>query len=280
MDKRIVTICILAIVLAAGCFTTLFAQTDSSHSIKLVCSIANDVSDFTIDNLGNIYLVKSNNQIKKLNDKGDSIGIYNDIKRYGNISSIDATNPLKLIVFYKDFSTIAILDRFLNYRNRIDLRSQNMPQIKLVTNSYDNNYWLYDELENKIKKIDDNGSVLLESADLRQALETVPSPVAMFDKDGQLYLYDSLVGLLIFDYYGAKKNTLQLLHLQDIQVIDKNTITGRDLNHIILYKPATLQWQSFNIIAHQELYKKILFSGDKVYCLTQTGIVEIYKFVK
>ena len=262
-----------------NCYTA-YAQTDSSHPVSLLKTFKEELRDFTTDNLGNIYLLNANNQIKKVNDHGDSIGIYNDIKRYGNIFSIDATNPLKLIVFYKDFSTIAVLDRLLNNRNYIDLRRQNMPQIKLVTGSYDNNYWIFDELENKIKKIDDNGTVLLESADLRQALETVPSPVAMFDKDGQLYVYDPSMGLLIFDYYGAKKNTLQLLQINDLQVIDKNTITGRDSSNIILYKPATFQLQSYKIFDNQTLYRKINFSGDKVYCLTQEGVLEVYRFTK
>lgn len=280
MGKKLGALLIGSILLIACSYSSLIAQTDSSHHISLLKTIADNLIDFTTDNLGNIYLVNDNNQVKKLNEKGDSLGIYNDIKRYGTISSIDATNPLKLIVFYKDFSTIAVLDRFLNYRNRIDLRSQNMPQIKLVTNSYDNNYWLFDELENKIKKIDDNGTVLLESADLRQALETVPSPIAMFDKDGQLYLYDSSMGLLVFDYYGARKNTLQLLQMQDIQVIDKNTITGRDSSHILLYKPSIFQLQSYSIFPNQDLYKKINFSGDKIYCLTKKGTLEIYQFLK
>lgn len=280
MGKKLGALLIGSILLTACSYSSLIAQTDSSHSITLLKTIADNLIDFTTDNLGNIYLVNDNNQVKKLNEKFDSLGIYNDIKRYGTISSIDASNPLKLIVFYKDFSTIAVLDRFLNYRNRIDLRSQNMPQIKLVTNSYDSNYWLFDELENKIKKIDDNGTVLLESADLRQALETVPLPIAMFDKDGQLYLYDSSMGLLVFDYYGARKNTLQLLQMQDIQVIDKNTITGRDSSHILLYKPSIFQLQSYSIFPNQDLYKKINFSGDKIYCLTKKGTLEIYQFLK
>lgn len=278
MDKRIITL-FAFVAFTVSCYTA-YGQTDSSHTVSLYKTFNEELRDFTTDNLGNIYLVNANNQIKKVNDNGDSIGIYNDIKRYGNIFSIDATNPLKLIVFYKDFSTIAVLDRLLNNRNYIDLRKHNMPQIKLVTGSYDNNYWIFDELENKIKKIDDNGTILLESADLRQALETVPSPVAMFDKDGQLYVYDPSMGLLIFDYYGAKKKTLQLLQINDLQVIDKNSITGRDSSNIIQYNPSTFQLQSYKIFDNQALYTKINFSGDKIYCLNKEGTLEIYHFMK
>ena len=76
---------------------------------------------------------------------------------------------------------------------------------------------------------------LLKSTDFRQVFSPVPSPTAMYDRDGQLYLYDFKQGLFVFDYYGGKKNTLQMLQLSDLQVIDKNTITARDSTHIICY---------------------------------------------
>jgi hypothetical protein len=72
---------------------------------------------------------------------------------------------------------------------------------------------VYDHLENKIKKIDDNGRLVMESSDFRQALKTVPSPAAIYDIDGQLYLYDPKKGLLVFDYYGAYKSIYPLYQI-------------------------------------------------------------------
>ena len=270
----------LATILFIFSFTSTWSQSDTTLKVSVPTRVAGPVKDFTTDNLGNIYILTAGNQIKKLNDKGDSIAVYNDVRRYGSIYSIDATNPLKLLVYYKDFSTIIVLDRLLNTRNTLDLRSLNMLQVRAVTSSYDNNYWVYDELENKIRKIDDNGNVIVESADLRQALDKSPSPVAMFDRDGQLYLYDSTQGLYIFDYYGARKNTLQLTHLSDLQVLDKNTITARDSTNILLYKPATFQLLSYKVFDTQQKYKKINFNSNKIYCLTNEGDVEIYPIVK
>ena len=95
---------------------------DSVLNTSLIKTMYGDIHDFAVDNMDNIYLVQSGNQIKKTNPKGDSIAVYNDVKRYGRIAFIDATNPLKLLVYYTDFSTIVVLDRFLNKRNTIDLR--------------------------------------------------------------------------------------------------------------------------------------------------------------
>src|ERR1700712_6031537 len=67
-------------------------------------TIPGDFSYFTVDNLENIYLVNNNsNQLKKLDGNGDSAGVFNNIRKYGKLFSIDATNPLKLLLFYKNF---------------------------------------------------------------------------------------------------------------------------------------------------------------------------------
>ena len=253
-----------------------FGQQDSVLKVTKIHTLTGDIKDFSTDNLGNIYLLTATNQLKKVNEKGDSISVYNDVKRYGKIYSVDASNPLKVLVYYKDFSTIIVLDRLLNVRAAIDLRKQNILQVTAVTSSYDNNIWLYDELDSKLKKIDDNGNVLLESTDFRQIFDMVPSPSVMYDRDGLLYLYDAAKGLMVFDYYGGKKNNYQLLHLSDLQIIDKNTITARDSTHIILYKPATFQLLSYKAFPQQSRFSKINFNGSKIYCLTKDGEVEIY----
>jgi hypothetical protein len=259
---------------------TLFAQQDSVLKVVLIGVIPGNVRDFTTDNLGNIYLLSETNQLKKLNPKGDSLAVYSDVKRYGQISSIDATNPFKVLVYYKDFLTVVVLGRLLNVRNTIDLRKQNILQVRAVATSYDNNIWLFDELDSKLKKIDDNGRVLLESTDFRQVFDSVPTPNALYDRDGQLYFYDPKKGLFVFDYYGGKKNTFQVLNLTDLQVMDKNTITARSNSEILLYKPGTLQMFSFKLSGVNESFRKTSFNGSNIYCLTTEGDLKIFSVVK
>ena len=88
-------------------------------------TIAGNFSYFTIDNLDNIYLVTNTNQLKKITPNGDS-AIFNDVRKYGKLFSVDATNPLKVLLYYQNFATIVVLDRYLNIRNTINLRQQNI----------------------------------------------------------------------------------------------------------------------------------------------------------
>ena len=55
-----------------------FPQKNSTF--KLIRSIHGDIVDFTVDNLDNIYITNSTDQIKKLNANGDSVAVYNNIK--------------------------------------------------------------------------------------------------------------------------------------------------------------------------------------------------------
>lgn len=252
---------------------------DSILKITPVNSYKGEIKFFEADNLANTYLVFQNNQIKKYNLKGDSVAVYNDKKRYGNIESVDVTNPLKVLVYFKDYSTIVVLDRMLNVVNTIDLRRENIQMASCIAIAYDNNIWLYDNFDNKLKRINDAGNLLFESTDLRLLFDTVPIPQAIYDRDGLLYLYDQNNGLITFDYYGALKNKLPVTHFKNLQVIDKNTITGRVDNVLKLFRPSANQTYSYQLPSDVKNFTAIHFNGTRFYCLYANKELNIYDVV-
>src|SRR5690349_6855308 len=82
-------------------------------SFMLVRTYQGDIADAALDNLDNLYIISSTGQIKKYNASGDSMGLYNQVRNFGKLHTLDVSNPLKVVLFYKDFSTVVILDRFL-----------------------------------------------------------------------------------------------------------------------------------------------------------------------
>src|SRR5688572_31017698 len=153
--------------------------------------IKGDIAAFTADNFDNIYLLNSSDQLKKIAANGDSVGVFNNVRRYGKVAQIDVSNPMRVLLFYKDFATVVVLDRLLSNRSTIDLRKQDIFQVEAVCLSYDNNIWLYDEFEHKLKKIDENGKLLFATSDFRQLFGEAFSFTSIFDQDGFLYLYRS-----------------------------------------------------------------------------------------
>ena len=250
------------------------AITDTTLRLQLSKTINGNFVNFSIDNLGNIFLITASNQIKKLNSNLDSVGIFNDVKRYGTIYSIDVSNPLKVLVYYKDFATIIMLDKQLNNRNTINLRQQNILQVKAIAQSYDNNIWLFDELESKLKKIDETGKLLLETSDFRLLFNDAPTPQKIIDMSGLLYLYDITKGWIIFDYYGGLKNQYAIPNWQDVQVTD-NFLRGHDSTYFYASNPRQLQFIKAKSSINISTAIKVVLQQNTAYILTTKGL-EIY----
>lgn len=249
------------------------AQTDSAF--KFLKSIPGEFSYFNVDNLDNIYLITSNNQLKKLNDAGDSVAVFNDVKRYGNPSSVDVTNPLKILLYYKNYSTVVVLDRLLTVRNTINFRKQNIFYVNNITLSYDNYIWLFDEEDFKLKKIDEDGKQLQATTDWRMLFDTVPSPVKIVDRDNFVYLYDPEKGFYIFDYYGGFKNRLAFLNWSNVEV-NGNTVYGFSKNNLYSYQLKSLNLKEYKLPGFFGNATSIKVMNGKVYLLRESGI-DIYQ---
>lgn len=235
-----------------------------------------ELVDMNVDNLGNYYLLSRTNRLKKVNNRGDSMGVFNEVRRFGKLYNMDVTNPLKCLLYYRNFSTIVVLDRFLNTVNTIDLRKQNIFQVKAIAQSYDNKIWLYDEQNNKLKRINDDGSILMETIDFRQIFDQVPSPVKIVDQEGFVYLYDPEKGVYVFDIYGSFKTRVSYTGLTDFHVFGK-TIAGIRNNQLLLYTMGTLKERTVSLPPGTEKREKVVLTPGRMYMLLN-GVVQAFTF--
>jgi hypothetical protein len=244
--------------------TSSLAQKDSAF--RFIREIPFPVSSFSVDNIGALYLITPENQLKKYNEQGDSVGVFNEVTRYGKLSYVDAENPWKTILFYQSFSTIVLLDKYLNVVTSINLRKENIFRVHAVTSSYDSNIWLFDEQDNKLKKIDDNGNLLSETVDFRLLFDSVPDPVKIIDRDGFVYLYDPQKGIYIFDYYGSFKSKLTFLNWTDMEVFGKN-IYGFDKENIYKYTPPLPDVVAYKLSPQLRNNTAVKISSHRIYVL-------------
>jgi hypothetical protein len=249
----------------------------ADSNFKQLRFIPGSFSSVDVDVLDNIYLMTAGNQLKKINANGDSTGIFNDVKKYGNPSYIDVSNPLKVLVFYKGFSTVVMLDRFLTYRNSINFRKENIFRVKAISTAYDNNVWIFDEQDQKLKKIDDAGKVLSETSDWRQLFDEVPQPSQITDQDNLVYLYDEKKGFYIFDYYGSFKNNLPFLNWQHTTVAS-GKLLGFVKDTLFSYELNSLTLKSYRLPSFFKDYIDIKAMNGNVYLLKKDG-VEIYNIL-
>jgi hypothetical protein len=257
-------------------FITPGAIAQSNDSLHLIKTFQAEATDFTVDQLGNVYLLLTNGRLKKVSDKGDSIAVFNEVRRYGKVYAIDVSNPLKVLLYYKEFGTVVVLDRFLNIRTTIDLRKLRLFQVSMIAQSYDNNIWVFDELDSRLKKIGDDGRLIDQFNDFRMIFDSVPRPQFMVDHNKSLYLYDPTKGVYIFDYYGAFRNRVTFTGWTDFTVINK-TIYGRDSSHFFSYEPGTLKLTAYPLPSSFHNSPRIIIMPGSLYVLRSNGL-QVYGY--
>ena len=243
----------------------------NTDNFKFVNFIPGNFTNCRVDVLGNIYVITAGNQLKKLNALGDSLSVYNNVKKYGPLSHIDVSNPLKILLYYKNFSTAVLLNRQLTFLSSINLRNLGMFSVSTVATSYDNNIWLFDAQDFKLKKINEAGKELMETVDWRSLFEEVPLPEKIIDQDDFVYLYDAKKGFYIFDYYGTLKNNLPFFNWEQVSVF-KKTLYGFKDNQLITYQIGTLQTNTYHMPKNMQDFISIQIINNKMYVLKEAGL--------
>jgi hypothetical protein len=168
-----------------------------------------------------------------------------------------------------------VLDRLLTVRSNINFRKQNIFYVNSVALSYDNNIWIFDEEDFKLKKIDEDGKLLQATTDWRNLVDTVPAPVKIIDKNNFVYLYDPEKGFYIFDYYGSFKNRLTFLSWTNVEV-NGNTVYGFSNNKLYSYELKSLQLKEYTLPLFFGKFISIKAMNGKLYLLNKAG-VDIYQ---
>lgn len=184
---------------------------------RLVCKIPFTGGSFTTDNLQNIYLYRGNS-IRKYSSQGQLLYNYSD-KSYGAITLIDVNDPLKMLVFYKDFPEIVLLDNTLSQNgNPFSPSDAGYPLATIACTSHDNGVWLYDAQNFQLIRLDVNLNVVQKTGNLAQVLGIQLNPDYLLEYNNFVYMNDSAQGILVFDSYGTYYKTIPITGLRSFQV--------------------------------------------------------------
>jgi hypothetical protein len=175
------------------------------------------------DNLGNVYIIKAES-ISKYDSKGILQKTFSN-KTFGPITSADATNALRIILFYKDFNRVVTLDNTLSQNgDPIQLEALGFPLATLAASSHDNGLWIYDQQNFELIRLNRNLQVEQRTGNLSQLLGTDLQPDFLIEKDNRLFLNNPATGILIFDVFGTYSKTIPIKELKNFQVVDDNLI--------------------------------------------------------
>jgi hypothetical protein len=182
---------------------------------------------FTVDNIGNIYTIKEDELVKYL-PNGKFFARYSNLK-LGSISKVDATNPLKLVVYYRDFQQIVFLDNQLSVNSEIvSLEKLGYEQTDLVCASNNNSFWIYSKQNNELHRFNENSKEISATGNLKQILQNELSPNFMLEHNGYLYLNSPETGIYVFDIFGTFSRIIAIKHLRQFQVNENIVYYQRD----------------------------------------------------
>lgn len=184
------------IILILSVFSAFIAKGQDTLTLKKI----KNISCMSVDAKGNKYISDDLLTLYKY-DVDNNLKTNVNNKSYGNITSIDCSNPFEIYVFYKDQNIIVFYDNMLNIRGEIRLNEFQLNNVSCISRSYDNHIWLIDMSENKLLKISKSGERLTESNYLNSISSKEINPYKIWEIDGQIYVADSTIGVLTFDIY-------------------------------------------------------------------------------
>jgi hypothetical protein len=194
----------------------------AEDSLQLIRSIAIDAHLISSDKFGNIYIAKNDNTVFRYNNNGDSTGFYNSIRR-GKITQIDATNPMRILVYYADIPMLTVLDRMMSEKVSIDFKKIKIYNCPAISYSADGSTWAYDAVQTQMIKLDDEQANFTHSFNFLQLFQTNIQPIFITEQERTLFVIDTLNGILKFDQFG---NYITTYHFSasEIQYIQQQIV--------------------------------------------------------
>jgi hypothetical protein len=217
----------------------------SQGKYRLLSAFAADADFFTTDNQGNIYVVKKD-QLIKYNREGKQLYKYSN-KKYGDITFVDASNMLKVLVYCRDFSQVVFLDNTLSLNGEpVSFDKIGLQQVALVCSSFNNGLWIYNQQNFSLAQLNTSYETIHHVDNLNSVLNMELQPDCITEHDNRIYMNNPATGILIFDIYGTYYKTVPVKNVKAFQVIGDWIYYMRD-QRIKAYNIKTTEESEFNV---------------------------------
>jgi hypothetical protein len=200
----------------------LCANTIKAQTYTLAQKITISTQTFTTDKLQQIYLVTPEGEIIKMSADSTILGKYSN-KKLGAVESVDATNPFSILVYYRDFQTIVLLNRSMIETNTYSLADLYVSQAGPVAVGEDNSLWLYDLGASKLRKFITEGNTIKGTNTTVMQFKGA-KPNKLMVKDGEVFMNAPEHGLFAFDLYGKFERKYDFKGLTDFQIVEKQIV--------------------------------------------------------
>jgi hypothetical protein len=238
----------------------LLCSTASNQSSNQSAIIPFSGKFFTTDNLGNIFLIQSDNSIEKYDPNGKRLAVVN-FKIYGNLSQLDVTNPFEIYGYYADQQILLILDNMLNLRSEIDMTEISTGEVSAAARAFDNGIWYFDASSMKLLKATKNLKTQIEGAPMATWTSETWRPSQILDNEKNIFVHDSSNGICLFDVFGNYYKSIDVTGLLDFQV-KKNKLLYFQNTHFVSYDYKLFRYDT---MYSNENAKSVRMENDRIF---------------
>jgi hypothetical protein len=220
------------------------------------------------DNQQNSYTINENVLTKK---SPTTAYQYNNLG-LGEITRVDFQNPLQIVIFYKNFNTVVLLDNQLNEIKKIDFNLKSTPVIlEAVALSSQNQIWIYDSISSKI------GLYNVNTDTFKWISTMLENPILYYESDyTHFYWTDIHLNLYRISIYGTIEKIGNLPKFDTIQ-LTKNGNSIYQLENQMYYYDLTSK-SSSKIAIDEKIISKFFFRDGILSIFTQNEITN-YKII-
>ena len=264
---------ILGILILSSCKTSKLTSEQESLLSQSTRTIKILPSKIEVDKLGNLYVVDVKNQLSLFNNLGVQKYKYSE-KRSGTIHSVDVSNPLKILVFHKDFNQIRVLDNTLNIVETISLNTNNkFSTVTLVAWSNDGNFWIFDDLQQKLFKINRNLEILVETNRFNDLGLIDYKPIKLIERENTLVINGVGSDFILFDNFGQMTKKIEAAHAKDFSFDGSNILylTATGLKNQAINYPSYTAIGLPNKLSVTDI-ENIKLENDKWYIMYNDGV--------
>ena len=233
-----------------------------------------EVKFFSIDALGNIYIVEKNNQLAKFDPAGNQLFSFTNSASQ-SLTNLDCSNPLQTLLFFRDLGKIQFLDKNLaEMASPLELLNLSFSDVSAVCSSYNSGLWLYESSEKQLIRLNSSLEITNKSIRLDQIIQSGFEIHKMVEYSDKLLVMDSLHGIFIFDIYGVYKKPVFLGKVSDFQLVGDNifyTASSEIIKTNFSMTQEVVFFKSSNPI------RSFYISSNKVWILNQNQ--ELIKFM-
>lgn len=245
---------------------------------KIIVSGTHDINaiidNVFLDNLDQLHIIDNKGTLTRYTQDLEELYKYAD-NTLGSIQHVDVNNPLKALVYHRDYGIISYLDNTLALIRKSNLQDWGYYDISTIASSNDGNIWLYDPAKNQILKIDDAGNIQLSTNNLNDYRLEDLNPTKIVERDNKLFVYDEEYGIIIFDNLGQYLKVLPIKSIKTFQTDGKNIYVYQEKS-IKVYTIRLLEESAIELQPKNKV-NNVLISPRSIYYIYADGIDRAYR---